>query len=92
MSESDPPEFHFGLPEEIEGALTSAIDDWDDWQLETLVIEAAFIYEDRQAAAGAGPDTEAVSATLVFLAEEMTWGIDEPLTASGFAFLDDGWP
>ena len=91
MSDADPNEFQFGLPEEVADRIRFANSgDVDEWELETLFTEAAFAYQDRQQASGVG-EIGSMS-ELIASAEEMTWGIDEPMTAADFAFLDDDWP
>ena len=89
--ESPSEEFDFGLPEEVLAALAE-LADWDDWKLEEIFSEAAFAIQERLAAST--PDTAAAieqSLLSAFLTsgEQETWGIDEPLTADDFSFLDD---
>jgi hypothetical protein len=92
METGGPDELHFGLPEEIEAALSSEVDDWEEWQLEGMVGEAAFAVEERitlELAAQSPVDQETMRVTLAFMAEESDWGIDEPLTAADFIFSDE---
>jgi hypothetical protein len=93
--ESQPEEFYFGLPDEVAQVFEQEIDDWDEWQLEDMLIAAQFAIEERQAAAAAAPswtDEQSLLTAFISQGEMEPWGIDEPLTEADLAWLDEGWP
>ncbi len=87
MESGEPEEFYFGLPEEIQQVLASDIDDWDDWQLESMIAGAYLAAEERRKQTEQSrTDQEAMGMALAFMAGETQWGIDEPADPAELMF------
>ena len=92
MESSPDDSLRIGLPDELAAILGAELDDWDDWQIEGMMAEALFVLDERRPAedaAGPAASAELMGATLAFMAAESEWGIDEPLTAADFSFMDE---
>ncbi len=83
-------------PEEFEELFASDVDDWDDWQMESVLSEAIFRAEDaRESEASAGETEwtpELMQALYDAFGEDETWIEDSEVFAiEGTAFFDEEW-